>query len=269
MVLDPDGRVRQVHHLDLPHRPMMHSISLTDRHVVFYNLPVAYDEQLDAMGSRLPYRWFPDNPAQVGVLARGADPATLRWFDVDPGFVFHPVNAFETPTHIVLDVVRYPQVFVTNSTQVRGNRPMLWRWEIDLSVGKVRQEQRGDLIVEFPTVNDAYAGTPCDHAYSVVYHEQSTTGLAGYGLARHDLRDGTSEVHRFSPGQATGEGIFVPRPDGAGARDGWVLSYVYDPERDASDVVVLDAEDFTGPPAAVVHLPIRVPSGFHGLWAPS
>jgi len=47
-----------------------------------------------------------------------------------------------------------------------------------------------------------------------------------------------------------------------------VLSLVYDAERQASDLLVLHAQDFTGDPVAVVHLPVRVPYGFHGNWAP-
>jgi carotenoid cleavage dioxygenase len=269
LVLDAGGRVLRNVPIELPHRPMMHNLSLTERYVVFYDLPVAYDPGLRAAGSRLPYRWYPDNPSRLGVLRRGADPSQIRWFDVDAGFVFHPFNAHETGDRIVLDVVRYPQVFVADSSRVRGNRPMLWRWEIDLAAGTVRQEQRGDCVVEFPAIDETRNGFPCRYGYSVVYHEESTTGLAGHGLARHDLTTGQIQVRDFGPGRAASEGLFVARPGATGEGDGWVLSYVYDAERDATDLVVLNAEDFTGEPTAVVHLPTRVPSGFHGLWAPA
>jgi hypothetical protein len=43
---------------------------------------------------------------------------------------------------------------------------------------------------------------------------------------------------------------------------------VYDPHRDLSDVVILDAQDFAGEPVATIRLPVRVPFGFHGGWAP-
>ncbi|MET7708337.1 carotenoid oxygenase family protein [Micromonospora sp. NPDC005413] len=36
----------------------------------------------------------------------------------------------------------------------------------------------------------------------------------------------------------------------------------------ASDLVILAAQDFTGKPVARVHLPARVPLGFHGSWVP-
>ena len=47
--------------------------------------------------------------------------------------------------------------------------------------------------------------------------------------------------------------------DGRGEDEGWVLSVVYDAARDASDLVILDATSFAGPPVATVHLPARVP----------
>jgi len=50
--------------------------------------------------------------------------------------------------------------------------------------------------------------------------------------------------------------------------EAWIMSYVYDPARDLSDVVILDARDFGGEPIATIRLPVRVPFGFHGGWAP-
>ena len=33
-----------------------------------------------------------------------------------------------------------------------------------------------------------------------------------------------------------------------------------------ADLVILDAQSFAAPPVATVHLPVRVPFGFHGNW---
>ena len=35
-----------------------------------------------------------------------------------------------------------------------------------------------------------------------------------------------------------------------------------------AELVVLDGEDLSAPPVARVHLPARVPDGFHGAWVP-
>jgi carotenoid cleavage dioxygenase len=78
---------------------------------------------------------------------------------------------------------------------------------------------------------------------------------------------GTSEVHDYGPGRMTLEPVFVRRPGTVEEDDGWIMSYVYDGNRHLSDVVILDAQDFTGGPVATIHLPVRVPFGFHGGWA--
>ena len=85
---------------------------------------------------------------------------------------------------------------------------------------------------------------------------------------KHDLERQSSEVHDYGPGRVTAEPVFVPRPGAVAEDDGWILSYVYDAGRDRSDVVILDARDFGGDPVATIHLPVRVPYGFHGGWVP-
>ena len=81
---------------------------------------------------------------------------------------------------------------------------------------------------------------------------------------KHDLDRRTKEVRPLRSGGGASEAVFVPAEVDAAEDDGWVLSLVYDADRDASDLLVLNAADFTGEPQAVVHLPQRVPFGFHG-----
>ena len=87
---------------------------------------------------------------------------------------------------------------------------------------------------------------------------------------RYDLERGTAEEHSFGTASEPGgpaEAAFAPALD-AGELSGWYLSYVYDPARDGSDLVIIDASDFQGKPVAQVQLPQRVPYGFHGNWIP-
>jgi carotenoid cleavage dioxygenase len=60
--------------------------------------------------------------------------------------------------------------------------------------------------------------------------------------------------------------VFVANPSGTDEDDGWVMSYVYQPSSDTSAVLILNAQDIAGEPAAVIELPVRVPAGFHGNW---
>ena len=60
--------------------------------------------------------------------------------------------------------------------------------------------------------------------------------------------------------------MFAPAAPAAAEDDSYVFAYVHDPDRGASDLVILAAQDFTAEPAARVHLPARIPLGFHRSW---
>ena len=66
-----------------------------------------------------------------------------------------------------------------------------------------------------------------------------------------------------------GEFVFIPRADDAPEGDGWLMGYVVDTNTDTTDLAILDAMNFTADPLALVHIPHRIPPGFHGNWAPS
>ena len=60
--------------------------------------------------------------------------------------------------------------------------------------------------------------------------------------------------------------MFAQCPGADDEDGGWVLTFVYDPTRDKSDLVIIDAASFDKPPVARIHMPARVPFGFHGSW---
>jgi carotenoid cleavage dioxygenase len=124
--------------------------------------------------------------------------------------------------------------------------------------GKVDERQLDDHSVEFPRIDDRLAGLPAQYAVSAGRNE----------LVRYDLNTGTAVEHRFDAAESRpGEAVFVPLTTGpADEGNGWYLGYVYDPARDGSDLVIIDASDFAGKPVARIKLPQRVPYGFHGNW---
>ena len=86
------------------------------------------------------------------------------------------------------------------------------------------------------------------------------------GLVKYDLLKGTRERHSHGQGRMGGEGVFVPRPDAKAEDEGWLVTYVHDAANGKSEMVIVDARDFTAAPVARVKLPARVPYGFHGTW---
>ena len=265
LVLTPEGRVRRCERIEVSGPPLMHGLALTDRHSVLFDLPVTFNPALARAGSRFPYAWSPGRPARLGLLPRQGCAASVRWFDIDPCYVFHPVNAYEVGDRCVVDVVRYDRVFDRDRDAPGESPPTLWRWTLDLTRGTVAAEQLDDIPQEFPRIDDRRKTMPHRYAYTVAM--QSGTGvLGGSALLRHDLVRRTVAVHDFGPYREAGEAVFVPRGPLSAEDDGWLLTYVHDARTGRSSLVVLDAGDFTGPPVAVVHLPVRAPGGLHANW---
>lgn len=259
-VVDATGQLVVSRPIEVPGATMMHDANLTERFVVFMDLPAVFDLDLALQGT-MPYRWDPGYGARLGVLRRDDPFGAVRWFDIDPCYVFHPVNAHDDGSTITIDVVRHPSLW-----SGADGPACLWRWRIDLASGTVAEEQLDDRSCEFPRVDDRLVGLDARRAWTTTMPRPESPGSSG-AITVHDLHDGTSATHHFPAGQIPGEAVFAPVDDEPGGR-GWLLAYVHDAGRGASDVVVLDPEQPAAPPVATVHLPVRVPHGFHGSWLP-
>jgi carotenoid cleavage dioxygenase len=301
-VVGTDGRVRRSVDVEVHGSPMLHDFSLTEHYVVIYDLPVTFDidtslasmprllrgpaklTMLPIIGRRripeamstamarssgsghsyaptsFPYRWNPDYPARVGVLPRDGEARDVRWYDVEPCYVFHPLNAYEDGDSIVLDLVRHPKCFATEFRGPAEGPPTLDRWTIDRSAGKVLEERLDDRGQEFPRIDERLTGRRHRYGYSVGLGSEADEGR----VIKHDVAAATTTDHDFGPGSQASEFVMVPRPGGSAEDDGVLMGYVYRRAEDRSDLVMLDAS--TLELVAVVHLPGRVPQGFHGNW---
>jgi carotenoid cleavage dioxygenase len=150
--------------------------------------------------------------------------------------------------------------------------PTLWHWTIPTH-GAIHTEQLHDDTVEFPRVDERLVGRPYRYGWAacVAAHHGDGRGVVfdGASIAKFDLVAGTVEHHDVGAGRAAGEAVFVPREAAADEDDGYLLTLVYDAAEDRSDLMVLSAQDIGGDPVATVHLPQRVPFGFHGNWVPT
>jgi carotenoid cleavage dioxygenase len=272
-VLDRDARVRSARRITMGGPVSVHDTAITQRWIVLLDLPVLFDLDMVMAGAGFPYRWFDDYPARVGLLPRDGDSTEVVWHEVDPCYVFHPMNAYDEvgSDGIVLDVVRHPSMFRTSMLGPAEGTPTLERWHIDGHGGPVKEERLSDRGQEFPRIDERLIGLPHRYGYSVTIGGDDGDGgsdIVGTesGLVRHDLVAGTSEVRSFGAGATLGEAVFVPRHAAADESDGWLLTLVHQADTDTSALYVLNAGDIGGDPQAIVHLPQRVPAGFHGNW---
>ncbi|MFI6422847.1 carotenoid oxygenase family protein [Streptomyces sp. NPDC050842] len=266
LVVDVHGRVRRRVPVPLKRPVMMHAFSLTEHYALVYDLPVVFSPAAAAAGSRVPYAWDDGHGARLGLLPRNGGPDDILWVELPPCFVFHPVNAYETHRHIVVDVIRHPRVFDRDPHRPGETPSTLTRWTVDTAAGTVVEEQLSGLLQESPVIDDRIRGTRHRYAFATALDPSGRELLGGPALLRHDLATGLTDTHRLPPGRTSGEAVFVPREARAPEADGWLLSMVTDERTGRGELMVLDTADFTGPPAAVVPLPVPVPHGFHAAW---
>lgn len=278
IVISSNGEVGRTTNIPLPDGPMMHDFALTEKYVVLFDLPVTFSMAAAAAGTQLPYTWNPAHQARVGLLPRDDSSADVRWLEVEPCWVFHTLNAYDDEGgRVVVDVVQYEGAY--DVSRMSGRGPVtLDRWTVDPAAGKVIRRRLDDRLQEFPRVDERVVSRPHRYGYSAVIGEVSraTISLTGdfadkafaNALLKHDLVHGTVEAHEFGPDDTASEAVFVPASPAAPEDDGYVMAYVHNPDRGAADLVILAAQDFGGKPVAQIHLPTRIPLGFHGSWIP-
>jgi carotenoid cleavage dioxygenase len=268
-VTDAAGQVIRRDDFEAPYCSMVHDFLVTRRHALFPILPLTGSLER-AMVGLPPFAWEPEKGAFVGVMARDAGVETMRWFQTEACYVFHPMNAWEEGDKIFADVMEYPVApLFPNAKGERGKdaQARLVRWIFDLAAPSnvIKRQPLDDLPGEFPRFDERRAGLPYRHGWFAAQRDRSE-GAGFGGIAHIDLLTGQRATYDFGPNDGGGEPIFVPRAANAPEGDGWVIATVYRGDENLSDLVIFDAQDIPAGPIATAKLPRRVPFGFHGNW---
>jgi carotenoid cleavage dioxygenase len=217
--------------------------------------------------------WEPDKGAFVGVMKRDASVETIRWFEIEPRFILHTMNAWEEGEKIHCEVTEFPNPPIfpnADGSPAREAEGRLARWTIDLAdnTNRARREQIDDLNSELPRLDERHAGLPYRHGWYWA-NLGGSSPLVQHSFAHLDLKTGGREMRVFDPGDAPGEPVFVPRCASAPEGDGYIITLVYRAATNTSELLILNAQDVPGEPVAVLKLPRRVPGGFHGNFVPA
>jgi carotenoid cleavage dioxygenase len=237
---------------------------ITRDHALFMDLPVTFNLE-KAMSGQIPLGWDESYGARIGIMPRMGTDKDVRWFEIDPCYVFHPLNSYAEGSKVICDVGRHAYMWRESMNDFAPS--YLYRWEFDLATGAVSERQLDDVSHAFPRVDDRAVGLRHRYGWAIGPRPGSEEGFRGPGvLLKYDLARGNSTMHDFGPLAQPGEFVFAEANDSAAEDGGWVLGFVYDQARDASDLVILDASDMAKAPVATIAMPRRVPHGFHGSW---
>jgi len=268
VVLSPEGNVVRELAIPVEHGPSIHECTITKNYVVIFDLPVTFSMKSLIAGQGFPYRWNAEHKARVGLLPRTGAADDIVWCDVDPCYVFHVANSYEDEAgRVIIDSAVYETMFSGGPEGPNGKPLGMERWIVDPSANKVERQTIDAAPQEFPRPDERFFGQPYRYAWAMGLPEDGDAAFLGaQPLYRHDLKTGERQVCDFGPNRVPGEFVFVPRSADAEEGDGWLMGYVIDAANETTDLVILDASNIAAPPIASVHIPHRIPPGFHGNW---
>ena len=260
---DASGTLTHARAIDLPTSVMIHDFAITERYLVIMDLPVCFNSDAAQQG-QFPFVWQPSNGARMGLIPRneldnpsGRD--NIVWLDIEPCYVYHVFNAYDRDGEVVLDAIRYHSMFADPANAGPDSQDLrhLTRWILNPTTRSATEQrfcpfERGD----FPTIDERLVGRRHRYGY---WSEPDA-------ICKIDFDTQCVQRHVVTPYQGLAEPLFVADHATADEDEGWLLQVAYNPNTDSSDLLIFDAKNFGQAPVAIVHLPQRVPYGFHGSW---
>ncbi len=264
LVVGTDGRVRR--HVDIPTAggPMIHDIAFTQKYILVFDLPTVFNIDAAMSGASLPYHWDHNYQARIGLLPREGNGEDVKWIDIDPCYIFHPMNAYDDGDEVVLDAARHEKMFDRERRGPSEGPPTLDRWRLNTVTGTHTCERIDDRPQEFPRINESLIGLRNQYGYCAGIGQN----FAQDTLIKVDLDSRRVEARTDTARYGYGEPVFIPRDGAKTEDDGYVMALRLDTQTQTSDLAVFDAQAITEDPIAVVHVPVRIPNGFHGNWIP-
>jgi all-trans-8'-apo-beta-carotenal 15,15'-oxygenase len=257
----------------------LHDFAITPNWAVFLQNAVAFNPTGFVLGQKGAAQCLSSKPGEQGqfwLIPRSSGSAAGReplQIPAPEGFVFHHLNAFEEGDELVVDSIYYddfpsigPDVDFRQVDFESIPEGQLVRCRINLQTGAVSKELLEQRTCEFAMVNPECQGLEARYSWMAVA-ERELGNDPLQAIKKLDLSTGEGRVWSAAPRGFVSEPLMVPRPGSSAEDDGWVLCLVWNGARCASDLVILDAASLAE--VAVLELPLAVPHGLHGSWAPA
>ncbi|MFM8545835.1 MAG: carotenoid oxygenase family protein [Vulcanococcus sp.] len=257
----------------------LHDFAITPNWAVFLQNAIAFNPLPFALGQKGAAQCLQSKPggqAKFWLIPRdsGAFAGTKpRLIDAPDGFVFHHLNAWEDSDKVVVESIYYsdfpsigPDEDFRSINFELLPEGLLEQCRINLADGTVQTTRLSERCCEFAMVNPEREGLACRYGWMAVA-ERETGNDPLQAIKKLDLLSGERRVWSAAPRGFVSEPLMVPRPGASAEDDGWVLCLLWNGARSASDLVILDAASLAE--VAVLELPLAVPHGLHGSWAPA
>ena len=277
-VVDKHGQMAHRTPVELPGNRLPHDMAITENYSILHDHPVYHDEEAREAG-RHKVLFNSAMPSRLGVIPRKGDGESIRWFDFSGAFIYHVINAWESGDEIVMVACRYMPArhpdgsFDDARTAKMIARLMmdarLWEYRMNLATGECSERcLDAEQNVEFPSYDAGKTGRYTQYAYLVDHDPQI---LRWSGVCKYDTATG-ERLSAWTDDEAHcwySEPWFAPADDQQREDHGYLVVFVWNDKAKTQELQVFDAEDLSTGPIARVHMPHRIPPGFHACWMPS
>jgi carotenoid cleavage dioxygenase-like enzyme len=280
--IDKKGKINWQAWIKVPYVSMIHDFAVTQKHIVFYVMPMALATDRMKQGE-VHWAWDSSLPTWLGVMRRGGDGKDLRWFKGPERCATHVMSAFSDGERVYVDVpMAKRNQFAFFPHRHEKFDPVLaqtrmTRMSVDLS-SKTPSDYRMEELYphqgELPRIDERYLTLPYSHGFLMVSdptkprHEKLGNRRLSNCYVRMD--HSTKKTSTFFVGESSSlsECVFIPRSDKAPEGDGYVMGVATRLlENNRTDVVIVDTANMEAGAVATIRLPISAPGQIHGWWA--
>jgi len=261
----------KIGNIPLPYPTLFHDFIATDDYLIFFCPPLRLRLSYLLTGIKSfkeSLRWEPERGTEIIVVPLADIKNPVR-FTVDAFFLWHFVNAWQENGELVVDFIRYPDHQID---QWYGSAPFggatkappssrYTRGRINLANRSMRTETLNDFSCEFPSPPPT-TGKAHDSTWLISFDHGLSQDVIP-SLVKFHINTGAIEQVPLAAHQFPSEAIFVPREQD---NEGWILSLVYDADKDASFLAVIDGAKPTDGPIAKAWFDHSIPLSFHGAW---
>ncbi len=269
-VADSNNKIIRELPIEIPQPTMIHDMAISENYIIFFNCPLVFS-MTNARNNNIPFVWQQEQGTTIILVDRHDFERQPTYLKTNAFWTWHFLNSFETNNQLFIDFIAYPTIqSESNWESMLTHQSNLRRLTINLETHQMDFEDLDDRFVELPTLNQNYLGKAYQFGYTPYYDTELSSRKKipnlSPSLIQYDLVNKTNKIHQFKQGCYGGEAAFIPSTKGQSELDGYVVTFVYNENTNTSDFVIIDPRNFESEPIATVHLPVRVPSGFHGNW---
>jgi len=205
-VVNGTGTVKHYTKVPVPGPRIPHDLGITKNYSILMDLPLVYDiDLMMKIGKAVPI-FKREMPSRFGIIPRYGAAEEIKWFEAEPCYIYHTINAWEEGDEIVMDCCvneePTPQQKLEKGASAAEKlneylrmRAYLHRFRFNLKTGETKEIRLDDLTTEFPLMNSQHLGRKSRYAYNQRF--ELSESLRFDAIVKYDTENKISHTYEY------------------------------------------------------------------------